>query len=102
MRLAKVGALAATAVIAFSACSTTPGAGDKGTIGIWASLARERVSKAQTDTIVNAIKMAIEEKGGKAGRYTIDYVDKDDSTAAAAKWDEATEIKNANDAVAND
>ena len=30
------------------------------------------------------------------------YKDIDDSTAAAGKWDEATEIKNANDAVAND
>jgi branched-chain amino acid transport system substrate-binding protein len=52
--------------------------------------------------MVNAIKMAIEEVNGKVGGYTINYVDKDDSTAAAGKWDEATEIKNANDAVAND
>jgi branched-chain amino acid transport system substrate-binding protein len=52
--------------------------------------------------MVNAIKMAIEEKGGVVAGYTINYVDKDDSTAAAGKWDEATEIKNANDAVAND
>jgi branched-chain amino acid transport system substrate-binding protein len=36
------------------------------------------------------------------GGYTIKYSDKDDSTAAAGKWDEATEIKNANDAIAND
>ena len=46
--------------------------------------------------------MAIEEKNGQAGGYTIKYNDEDDSTAAAGKWDEATEIKNANDAVAND
>ena len=46
--------------------------------------------------------MAIEERGGTVGGYTIKYVDKDDSTAAAGKWDEATEIKNANDAVAAD
>ena len=52
--------------------------------------------------MVNAIKMAIAEVGGKVGGYTINSVDKDDSTAAAGKWDEATEIKNANDAVAND
>lgn len=98
----KVLALATVAVIALSACATTPGTGDKGTIDIWSSLPRQGSSKAQTDTMVNAIKMAIEEKGGKVGGYTINYVDKDDSTAAAGKWDEATEIKNANDAVAND
>src|SRR5688572_22548580 len=103
MRLTRVGALAVVAVIAISACSTTPGAGgDKGTIDIWSSLPRQGSSKAQTDTMVNAIKMAIEERGGKVGGYTINYVDKDDSTAAAGKWDEATEIRNANDAVAND
>jgi branched-chain amino acid transport system substrate-binding protein len=90
-------------MFAFSACGTqTPGGDGKGTIDIWSSLPRQGSSKAQTDTMVNAIKMAIEEVGGKVGGYTINYVDKDDSTAAAGKWDEATEIKNANDAVAND
>ena len=99
----RILALAAVAVFAIGACSTAPGAaGDKGTIDIWSSLPRQGSSKAQTDTMVNAIKMAIEERGGKVGGYTINYVDKDDSTAAAGKWDEATEIKNANDAVAND
>jgi len=104
MKLTKVGALAAAALFAFTACSTTPGggAGDKGTIEIWSSLPRQGSSKAQTDTIVNAIKMALDEAGSKAGGYTIVYKDVDDSTAAAGKWDEATEIKNANDAVAND
>jgi branched-chain amino acid transport system substrate-binding protein len=99
----KIGTLAAVAMLAFAACSGGGGgAGTKGEIEIWSSLPRQGSSKAQTDTIVNAINMAIEEKGGTVGGYTIKYVDKDDSTAAAGKWDEATEIKNANDAVAND
>jgi branched-chain amino acid transport system substrate-binding protein len=100
----KIGTLAAIAMLAFAACSGGGGggAGSKGEIEIWSSLPRQGSSKAQTDTIVNAINMAIEEKKGVAGGYTIKYVDKDDSTAAAGKWDEATEIKNANDAVATD
>lgn len=102
MKLTRFGALATVAVIALSACGATPGGDGKGTIDIWSSLPRQGSSKAQSDTMVNAIKMAIEEVGGKVGGYTINYVDKDDSTAAAGKWDEATEIKNANDAVAND
>jgi branched-chain amino acid transport system substrate-binding protein len=98
----KVGALAAAAVFAFVACSGTGGgAGDKGTVEIWSSLPRQGSNKAQTDTVVNAIKMAIDEVGGKVGGYTITFQDKDDSTAATGQWDEATEIKNANDAVAN-
>ena len=103
MKLRTTGVLAMVAMLVFAACgTTTPGGDGKGTIDIWSSLPRQGSSKAQTDTMVNAIKMAIEEVGGKVGGYTINYVDKDDSTAAAGKWDEATEIKNANDAVAND
>ena len=103
MNKRKIGTLAAIAMLAFAACSGGGGGGgSKGEIEIWSSLPRQGSSKAQTDTIVNAINMALEEKGGSVGGYTIKYVDKDDSTAAAGKWDEATEIKNANDAVAND
>ena len=100
----KIGTLAAVAALAFAACSggSGGGGGSKGEIEIWSSLPRQGSSKAQSDTIVNAINLAIEEKKGVAGGYTVKYTDKDDSTAAAGKWDEATEIKNANDAVADD
>ena len=103
MKITRVGALAAVAVLAFAACSGSGGGGgSKGEIEVWSSLPRQGSSKAQTDTIVNAINMAIAEKNGVAGGYTIKFKDVDDSTAAAGKWDEATEIKNANDAVADD
>jgi branched-chain amino acid transport system substrate-binding protein len=103
MKNKKFVALAAAAVVAFGACSAAPSGGaSKGEIEIWSSLPRQGSSKAQTDTIVNAINMAIEERGGVVGGYKIVFKDVDDSTAAAGKWDEATEIKNANDAVAND
>jgi branched-chain amino acid transport system substrate-binding protein len=102
MKLSKLGALGAIAVLALSACGATPGGTGKGTIDVWSSLPRQGSSKAQSDTMVNAIKMAFEEVGNKVGGYTVAYTDKDDSTAAAGKWDEATEIKNANDAVADD
>jgi branched-chain amino acid transport system substrate-binding protein len=104
MKLRKLTVLGAAAIMVLAACSQAPGAGsgDKGEIEVWSSLPRQGSSKAQTDTIVNAINMALEEAGGKAGGYTVVYKDVDDSTAAAGKWDEATEIKNANDAVAND
>ena len=94
MKLAKLGVLAATAVMVFAACSSPGTGGNKGTIEIWSSLPRQGSSKAQTDTIINAIKLALDEAGNKAGGYTIVYKDVDDSTAAAGKWDEATEIKN--------
>ena len=99
----KIGTLAAVATLALAACSGGGGGGgSKGEIEVWSSLPRQGSSKGQTDTIVNAINMALAEKNNTAGGYTIKYSDKDDSTAAAGKWDEATEIKNANDAVADD
>jgi branched-chain amino acid transport system substrate-binding protein len=99
----KIGTLAAVAALALAACSGGGGGGgSKGEIEVWSSLPRQGSSKGQTDTIVNAINMALAEKNNTAGGYTIKYSDKDDSTAAAGKWDEATEIKNANDAVADD
>jgi branched-chain amino acid transport system substrate-binding protein len=100
----KIATLAAVAALAFAACSGGGGGGGggKGEIEIWSSLPRQGSSKAQSDTIVNAINLALSEKNNTAGGYTIKYTDKDDSTAAAGKWDEATEIKNANDAVADD
>jgi branched-chain amino acid transport system substrate-binding protein len=86
MRLTKLGALAASAVFVFAACGSTGTGGDKGTITIWSELPRQGSSKGQTDTIVNAIKLAIEDRGGAVDGWTINYVDQDDSTAEAGQW----------------
>jgi branched-chain amino acid transport system substrate-binding protein len=105
MKLTKVGALAAVAVLVLSACGTT-GGGDKGTIQIWSELPRQGSSKGQTDTIVAAIKYAIDERGGKVDGWTIKYVDQDDSTAEKGAWTQeratalATEAASTNDLVA--
>jgi branched-chain amino acid transport system substrate-binding protein len=37
--------------------------------------------------MVNGIKLALSEAGGKAGQWTVNYQSLDDSTAAAGKWD---------------
>ena len=72
MNSASSGRLLLVAMLAFAACSGGGGGGGgKGKIEIWSSLPRQGSSKAQTDTIVNAIKMAFEEAGGKVGGYTI-------------------------------
>ncbi len=105
MKLSKLGALAAIAILTLSACGPTTG-GEKGTIQIWSELPRQGSSKGQTDTIVAAIKYAIDQKGGKVDGWTIKYEDKDDSTAEAGAWTQeratalATEASTTSDLVA--
>src|SRR5437660_3259985 len=70
-----------------------------GTIKIVSSLPRTGSSKGQTDTIVNAFKMALDEAQNKVGGATITYQDLDDATAAKGSWDAAQEAQNANQAL---
>lgn len=73
------------------------------TLRFYSSLPLTGSSAAQSTTVVNAIKLALEQNtdGGKVcdGKFTIDYVSLDDATAAAGKWDAAQEQANANKAV---
>ena len=86
----------------------TPGAGTpaaggatSGTIKIVSSLPRTGTDKGQTDTMVNAFRMALDEVNAKVGNFTLTYEDWDDATAAAQKWDPAQETANANKAAAD-
>ena len=57
------------------------------TIDIYSSLPLQGASTAQTDPLVNGMKLALSQAGGKAGQFTVNYQSLDDSTAAAGKWD---------------
>jgi branched-chain amino acid transport system substrate-binding protein len=52
-------------------------------------------STAQTIPLVNGIKLALSQAGGKAGKFTVHYTVLDDSTAAAGKWDPGQTAANA-------
>jgi branched-chain amino acid transport system substrate-binding protein len=73
--------------------------GDPKLIKIVSSLPRTGSAKAQTDTIVNGIKIALDEAGYKAGKIEIEYADWDDATAGAGKWTAEAETANAARAV---
>ncbi len=49
----------------------------------------------------NAVKLLLEQAGGKAGAFSVQIKEYDNSTAAKGGWDDATCAKNANDHVAN-
>jgi branched-chain amino acid transport system substrate-binding protein len=96
-----VAALATTAFVPSACAEDKPPefAGPKGgKIKIVSSLPRTGSAKGQTDTIVNGIKLALEEANKKVGDFTIEYEDLDDSTATAGSWDAQQETQNANKA----
>ncbi|HVX10312.1 MAG TPA: branched-chain amino acid ABC transporter substrate-binding protein [Pirellulales bacterium] len=75
------------------------GDGTPGMIKIVSSLPRTGSVKAQTDSMVGGIRLALEEAGWRAGDFRIEYADWDDATAAAGQWTAEAEIANAERAV---
>ena len=92
-RRAVTGCLLAGAAIAVAACgsssssSSSGGASGSNVIDIYSSLPLQGASTAQTNPMVNGMKLALEQAGGKAGQWKVNYTSLDDSTAAAGKWD---------------
>jgi branched-chain amino acid transport system substrate-binding protein len=76
-----------------SSASSTSSSG--GTVDIYSSLPLQGASSAQTGPLVNGIKLALSQAGGKAGQFTVNYQSLDDSTAAAGKWDPGQTAANA-------
>jgi branched-chain amino acid transport system substrate-binding protein len=102
----------AGAVFALGACgsssksssSTSSGASSSGgskTINVYSSLPLQGASTAQTIPLVNGIKLALSQAGGKAGQYTVNYQSLDDSTAAMGAWDPSQTAANARKAAAD-
>jgi len=102
--------LAVTVALGFGLGCNKGGAGGGGSGGatasggsnvvkIVSSLPRTGSANAQTTTIVNGIRMAIDEVGGKVGPFTIAYEDWDDASAKKGDWDPEVEAANADKAV---
>jgi branched-chain amino acid transport system substrate-binding protein len=92
--LAAVATLAACGSSSSKTSSSSGGAASGGsssasgpTIDIYSSLPLQGASTAQTGPLVNGIKLALSQAGGKAGQFRVKYQSLDDSTAAAGKWD---------------
>ncbi|HVF77847.1 MAG TPA: branched-chain amino acid ABC transporter substrate-binding protein, partial [Solirubrobacteraceae bacterium] len=108
-RYLKVSAILTGLALVAGACAggTAPSGGGGGggsaakTVKIYSSLPLTGPSRAQTLTVVNGIKMAMDENGGKdgtnakVGSITVEYESLDDATAAKQSWDAAQEAENA-------
>jgi branched-chain amino acid transport system substrate-binding protein len=78
------------------------GALAESTIKIVSSLPRTGSANAQTTSMVNGIKMAIADVGGKIGDATIVYEDWDDASPQRGNWDPAVEAANADKAISDE
>src|SRR6266704_2819775 len=93
-------ALAVVGCSSSGSSSSSPGGGSSSsssgsTVDIYSSLPLQGASTSQTNPLVNGIKLALAQAGGKAGQWTVNYQSLDDSTAAAGKWDPGQTAANA-------
>jgi branched-chain amino acid transport system substrate-binding protein len=98
--LAVLGVAAALLVVG---CGGGAGGGGEGggeapTAKIVSDLPMQGANRFQTTTMVNAIKLALEQRDYKAGDINIDYEVLDDATAQAGQWDAAKCAENAQSA----
>src|SRR5215216_3280331 len=92
---------AVTALIAIGCGGGDSGGGGGGeapTAKIVSDLPMQGANRAQTTTMVNAIKLALEQRDNKAGDINIEYEVLDDATAQAGQWDAAKCAENAQSA----
>ena len=69
------------------------------TLTIYSTLPLQGGSEQQTKAIVNGAKLALKQRGGKIGNFTIEYKSLDDSLASTGAADEGQEAQNARTAV---
>jgi branched-chain amino acid transport system substrate-binding protein len=100
-RMAVAGCTAAALAMGVAACGGSSGGGGSGstvsgsTLTIYSSLPLQGASRVQGAATVNGAKLALQQAGGKVGKYTIKYKSLDDSTAQAGKWDPGQTSTNA-------
>jgi branched-chain amino acid transport system substrate-binding protein len=95
----------AVAAVAVGACgssgSSSSSGGGGGSVDIYSSLPLTGASTAQTKPLVNGIKLALDQAGGKAGQFTVNYTSLDDATAQAGEWDPGQCASNARKAASD-
>ena len=69
---------------------------------IYSSVPLQGAGRVQSEALVNGIKLALEQAGGKAGDITVKYTSLDDSTAQAGAWTPEAESANALKATQDD
>jgi branched-chain amino acid transport system substrate-binding protein len=98
MRKLTISSALAITALALGGCGSDNGGGGGGgggqssggsakTLTIYSSLPLQGAARTQAVAAVNGAKLALEQAGGKAGTFKIQYKSLDDSTAQAAGWE---------------
>ena len=74
---------------------TVAAAAEGTSLTIYSSLPLQGANRIQNEAVVNGIKLALEQAGGKAGGREVRYISLDDSTAQAGNWDPGQTSSNA-------
>ena len=104
MKVTKLAVLATVAVLAFSGCSTTPGASLNKALQIAVDLPFLGADKASSDPILDGIRLAVKDAGGKIGDFTITVPNSavyDNASASTGAHDPQTGANNMTKIVAN-
>ena len=110
MRITRLTTFAAAlvAAVGVAACGDddeSSGGGDGGgaiagdTLTIYSTLPLQGGSQQQTKAIENGAKLAVQQRSGKVGKFTINYKSLDDSLASTGAADEGKEAQNARTAI---
>ena len=89
-----VAAIACAAATALAGCGGDDGGGSGSGSGgdeakeltVYSSLPLQGAARPQSAKLVNGIKLALDQAGGRAGDFKVKYVSLDDSTAQAGTW----------------
>ena len=82
--------------------SGAPESTEAKTVTVYSSLPQQGASRDPVADVVNGIKLALEQAGGKAGNITVKYESLDDSTAQAGQWTAEATSANARKAAQDD
>jgi branched-chain amino acid transport system substrate-binding protein len=100
LRAVTLAVLGVATALLIVGCGGAGGGGgsEAPTAKIVSDLPLQGANRAQTTTMVNAIKLALQQRDNKAGDIKIEYQSLDDATAQAGQWDEAKCAENAQSA----
>jgi branched-chain amino acid transport system substrate-binding protein len=104
---AVISCLFAVFALGLAACGDDDDDGGGGTVEgntlqVYSSLPLQGASRDQAVDVVRGIELALDQRNGKVGDFTIDYRSLDDATPQAGKWDPGATSANARRAAQDD